>query len=130
MKLYSFTNMYTSGIHAGIQTAHVISEMLRKYEQAHKINPECIVTRNKYLKMIDWADTHQTIVVLNAGGHTSLQNLYRELTQYSADWHLPLGKWYESEHALNGAMTAVGLVVDDKAWVVMRHLLSRYKLAT
>ena len=31
MKFFSFTNMYFSGIHAGIQTAHAVHQMENEY---------------------------------------------------------------------------------------------------
>lgn len=108
MRLYSFTNMYTSGIHAGIQTAHVIHEMMRKYEK--KYDPS-INDGAKLATLYDWADNHKTIIVKCAGYHDELVNLYDRLKPYSAQFRLPMGRWRESKEALNNAQTAVCIVV-------------------
>lgn len=112
MRYYSFTNMYTSGIHAGIQTAHVIHETMRKYEK--KVNARDLAdepTLSKLSTLYDWADNHKTIIVKCAGYHQNLVNLYDELKPYSAHFLLPMGRWRESKDALNNAQTAVGIVI-------------------
>lgn len=115
MRLYSFTNMYTSGIHAGIQTAHVIHEMMRKYEKKkEKANSFLESDQPDILKwqaLTKWADEHKTIIVKSAGYHQSLVDLYNELKDYSGFFKLPLGRWRESKDALNNAQTAVCIVV-------------------
>jgi len=105
MRLYSFTNMYMGGIHAGIQTAHVIHTMQRKYELKGSLDKKAILD--------EWLDNHKTIYVLNGGNQASLQWLYRELTEYSALLSLPIGKWHEGKEDLNGAMTAACIVVPE-----------------
>ena len=114
--------MYTSGIHAGIQTAHLVHEMMRKYQEdfnsaAFSSNPEDWSDSNpkvaKYKNLIDWADNHKTIIVKCGGYHSSLVELYGELKEYSAHFKMPMGRWRESKDALNNAQTAVGIVVPD-----------------
>jgi hypothetical protein len=109
MRFYSFTNMYTSGIHAGIQTAHAVHSMMSKYRGRDGSPP-------KELKLIDWADDHQTIIVLNGGYHENLNAIYEQLKPISAELELPIIKWAESKAALNGATTAVGIVVPQSIY--------------
>lgn len=111
MRLYSFTNMYTSGIHAGIQTAHVIHEMMRKYEKKNEGPHMDLRVAEKLSTLYTWADQHKTIIVKSAGYHQHLVDLYSELKEYSGFFHLPLGRWRESKDALNNAQTAVAIVV-------------------
>ncbi len=108
MRFYSFTNLYTPGIHAGIQTAHAIHEMISKY---YPRAGESAAVDQKIEVLNDWLVNHKTIIVLNGGYHDNLNRIYRELTQISADLGLPLIRWRESREALNGATTAVGIVV-------------------
>jgi hypothetical protein len=108
--------MYTSGIHAGIQTAHVIHEMMRKYQlrlEKGDVNPGDGI---KYLTMIEWADSHKTIIVKSAGMHSQLVSLYSELKPYSAYFGLPMCRWRESKEALNHAQTAVCIVVPKEIY--------------
>ena len=104
MRFYSFTNMYTSGIHAGIQTAHAAHEMMLKYSD----RPE---SDEKRVNLMTWATQHKTIIVLQAGYHSALNELYDELKPLSAMLSLPIVRWKEGKEALNGATTAIGLVL-------------------
>ena len=108
MRFYSFTNMYTSGIHAGIQSAHAVHEMMTKYMSRHD-DP-------KYKRFLDWAHNHKTMIVKQAGYHSSLNSLYDELKESSAWLELPMVKWRESQEALNGATTAIGIVVPAEVY--------------
>lgn len=103
--LYSFTNMYTTGIHAGIQTAHAIVDMQRKYT----LRQDDQMALAKLLTFNDWADNHRDIRIFNGGNCERLEEIYRSLLQYCAELDLPIGKFYES--GLSGALTSVVLVV-------------------
>lgn len=116
MRFYSFTNMYTSGIHAGIQTAHAVHEMQSKY--AARNSSDDMQAHEKYLKYIEWAERHKTIIVKCAGYHSTLNDLYDELKESSAWLQLPLIKWCESKEALNGATTAVGIIVPADVYTI------------
>lgn len=116
MRLYSFTNMYTSGIHAGIQTAHLVHEMMRKYEKKNDGPHMDLRAATKLGNLYDWADNHKTIIVKCGGYHSALVSLYDELKEYSAYFQLPMGRWRESKDALNNAQTAVGIVVPKEVY--------------
>lgn len=141
MIFYSFTNMYTAGIHAGIQTAHAVHSMQRKYAAADGMRGWIAAAETMYNY---WADQCQTIIVLNAGYHSALESLYEELQKPAEELELPVVKWKESSEALNGATTAVGIIVPHsvyglvvKQWPTpstpqhkLHSIISRYPLAS
>lgn len=121
MRLYSITNMYTSGIHAGIQTAHLVHEMFTEYsdvevDSTRYIYPEENVIldtwANRYI-LNKWAKHHKTIIVLNGGYHSNLKRVYEEIEFIAQKLNLPYGRFHESKEALNGALTAVGVIVPE-----------------
>lgn len=125
--------MYTAGIHAGIQTAHAVHDMMLKYMDGDPARP-------KFINMMNWVRSGKTIIVKQAGYHSHLEALYRELTEFSAYLDLPIVKWKESKDALNGATTAVGIVVpsyiykgefaaDDAAEASLKSIIDRYPMA-
>jgi hypothetical protein len=109
MRLYAYTNMYTEGIHAGIQTAHVLGELNMKYcldettdgEQAH-------------IKLLEWQKLHKTIYIYNGGLASMLWDRYQALREFANKFVLPIARFYESKEALNGALTCVGIVVPEQ----------------
>jgi len=109
VKLYVFTHMQTTGIHAGIQALHAACEMQRKYEV--KVANGDAKAANKKLILDTWADKHKTVWIKNGGNHDALNTLYRRLTHYSAELGLPIGRFDES--SMNGCTTAVCIVVPD-----------------
>lgn len=111
MRFYSFTNLYTSGIHAGIQTAHAVHEMMWKYGSTDHDR-----SKPKYKNLLEWAENHKTIIVKQAGYHAALDSLYDELKEPSAWLDLPIIRWRESKEALNGATTAIGIVIPQSIY--------------
>lgn len=103
MILYSWVNMYLEGIHAGIQTAHVMGEISSKYRTG---------PYNLRLKMYwDWEQNYKVIQVYNGGYSSSLKQRLTDLETYADKFQLPFASFHESEDALNGALTAIGVVV-------------------
>lgn len=122
MRFYSFTNMYTSGIHAGIQTAHAVHEMESKYNA--RTSSDDINAHEKYKVYREWAERHKTIIVKTAGYHANLEALYEELKEISAWLGLPLIRWRESKEALNGATTAIGIIVPETVYSLKVPLIA------
>lgn len=93
--------MYLSPLQHGLQTAHTISELFIQYPQ------------NNVLK--DWAANHKTIIILN-GGYSenlySLENLFKYMDPYGYPW----ASFNEEQSALNGARTAVSIVLSPKIY--------------
>lgn len=134
-RLYTVVNMYMNGIHAGIQTAHLTHKLFSKYysDQGRQVAP----AEGKLLE--EWAEYHKTIVVLKGGGHASLIRDYAEMSRLSKRLMLPHTQWHESQDALHGALTCIGVVVpefvfranddDAKQIVELRDFLKRFPLA-
>jgi peptidyl-tRNA hydrolase len=114
MRFYSLTNLYTAGIHAGIQTAHAVHAMERKY--ALRSSTDDIASLEKLKVYQEWADRHQTIIVLQAGYAANLERLYNDFRKPAAELNLPIIRWRESKEALNGATTAVGIVLPESVY--------------
>lgn len=95
-RAYFFTNMYISDIQRGIQTAHCTSALHMKYPV------------NKLLSI--WANVDKTMIVLNGGYSSHLKDLCRlfdDQTKY------PWAYFKESQAALDGALTCVGIILPD-----------------
>jgi hypothetical protein len=92
-RLYSFVNMYLSGIQKGIQTAHMLQEMNLKW--AHNA------------KLLNWAYTEKTIIVLEGGKSAMLEYLKKTFTQSE----FPHASFSEDEESLNNALTCVGILL-------------------
>lgn len=109
MILYSYTNMYLEGIHAGIQTAHMINEMWLKYGSSD--NPFYLKRREI---LINWAKSDKTIFIYTGGYSSSLEERFVQFSKYSHRYDLPYAYFKESKDALNGALTCVGIIADEK----------------
>lgn len=114
MRLYAYTNMYTEGIHAGIQTAHVLGELINKYPKIeHHVSTGIAVPPANHL-LYDWLANHKTIYIYNGGLASMLWNRYEALREFANQFELPIARFYESKEALNGALTSVAIVVPEK----------------
>jgi hypothetical protein len=106
MRLYSYTNMYMEGIHAGIQTSHAVNELWVKYDATDP--------GKAYSRLVEWAADHKTIYVYNGGLSSMLWSRYQMLREFAKQFDLPIARFYESKDALNGALTCVALVVPEE----------------
>uniref|UniRef100_A0AAU8GGK4 Hydrolase n=1 Tax=Salmonella phage vB_SEnST11_KE23 TaxID=3161174 RepID=A0AAU8GGK4_9CAUD len=101
-RMYCVVNQYIAGIHAGIQSAHAMTEVFLDYPQR----------RNRASNLLwDWADSDKTMIVLNGGYQSSLQELCEKLKPLSGTY--PWASFCEEPDALNGAMTAVAVVLPE-----------------
>lgn len=105
LKAYFFQNMYLQGIHAGIQSAHTLATMFTTYTSE---------SREKYEMLHEWANSYETIVVLNGGNSGNLHWIADLLS--CSDNYMPWACFCESEDALNGALTNIGIIVPEKYW--------------
>lgn len=105
MRAYFFGNMYLSSIQQGIQAAHVTAEMFVKYANTKGPN---------YHPLHEWAAGHKTMILLNAG---YAEVLYDLLGFFSlSDNPYPWAEFHESETALNGAFTSIGIVLPGRIY--------------
>ena len=115
LRAYFFQNMYLQGIQAGIQTQHTTTEMFVKYI----IRGGSCYTKKEAI-FDDWVCDHKTTIVLNGGMSGDLLELEKLLS--SEDNPYPWSSFRESEYALNGALTNVGIILPEKVY-------SYYKLS-
>ena len=100
-RFYSFVNYYLSPLQYGLQTAHCVSEMSVAVGQ----NTAKVSAYN------EWARFDKTIIICNGGNQASLENLFTRLVGYGKEFGLPVTKFNEDEVSLNGALTAVAIIV-------------------
>lgn len=105
MRAYTFSNCYLSSIQNGIQPAHCLIDMFVKYNTvAH--TPE----RDAF---VNWATNHKTMICLNGGNATGIQDIYNTLQEFAPTLGLPFAKFNEDEQSLNGALTCCGIIVPE-----------------
>lgn len=107
MRAYFFTNMYLSSIQHGIQSAHCLHEMFRKYQE-YNVNH---VSDRAHEKMLyNWADHHKTIIVKNGGPSDQM----KKINEICSKMNLPNACFYEP--SLDNALTCVGVIVPARLY--------------
>lgn len=106
MRLYTFTNMYLSPIQKGIQSAHVTHDLFVKYRDYMDYE------MNAFL--FDWAENHKTMIVLNGGYSSTIAALNLSFSDSRNPY--PFTHFNESDDALCGALTCVGIVLPEKIY--------------
>ena len=91
--------MYLSSLQKGLQTAHVVGELTQSRQDR--------VFR-------DWAKQDRIIIILNGGNSASLEAFEHFLTTSECDW--PWAAFREDDQSLNGAITAVGVIVPETVY--------------
>lgn len=105
LRAYFFQNMYLQGIHAGIQSQHTTAEMFVKY----------LPFEHKGLDTLyAWANNHKTTIVLNGGMQGDLEEAIKVFD--TEDNPYPWAFFKESEYALGGALTNVGIILPEKIY--------------
>lgn len=121
MRAYFFGNMYLPGIHAGIQSAHSLHEMFVKYHNLNlAVDDHVEGNCNQWNILMDWAQNHKTIVVLNARYAAELRTLIAYFSQPQNPF--PWAKFNESIEALDGALTNVGIVLPAEIYDTAKEL--------
>jgi hypothetical protein len=105
MRLYTFCNYYLSSIQQGIQTAHVVSELMYKH-----------CSENQFKMIQDWAKYHKTIVVCNGGNSKDIEDLHTFFCNKENPY--PLADFAEDEQSLNSALTCVGIILPEEIYEV------------
>lgn len=125
-RLYSLTNMYLSSLQKGLQTAHLISDLALSAQMDSEVDRVFSA----------WASEDRTIIILNGGNSLSLERWEQFLREYCQRW--PWAAFREDQQSLNGAITAVGVIVPgsvyqntstDPADIVLYDKLQQYSLA-
>lgn len=108
LRAYFVGNMYLSSIQQGIQAAHVLQEMHNKY---------CYMSNVAALKLTEWGYKHKTIILLNGGYSSDLEELYESFMRWTKNGTtIPVAKFHEEESALNGALTSVGIILPESIY--------------
>jgi hypothetical protein len=105
LRLYTFVNSYLSSIQKGIQTAHIVHELILQYGSGDR-HPSQMV--------YDWAAKHKTIIVLNGGNNESLHTINSTLAKTYKTY--PYTSFNEDDQSLGGIMTAVGVVLPESVF--------------
>jgi hypothetical protein len=105
LRAYFFNNMYLQGIHAGIQTQHCTVEMFNKYSE----NKD-----NQYTLLSSWAYHSKTTIVLNGGYASNLERIKTLLESPGNEY--PWAYFNESEEALGGCITNVGIILPEEVY--------------
>lgn len=103
LRAYFFNNMYLQGIHAGVQSQHTTVEMFLDYSGSG--------TKEEMI-LFEWAQCHKTTIVLNGGMQSQLDEIRAHMN--SKDNPYPWSVFVESEEALNGCLTNVGIILPEK----------------
>lgn len=103
LRLYTFVNFYLSQIQQGIQSAHIVSELM---------SFQGWPTPNQVDMVKDWAKDHKTIIVCNGGNNEGLGELMSLFRDHRNKF--PWTVFHEDEQSLCGALTAVGIVLPEQ----------------
>lgn len=108
MRFYGFGNYYLSSLQQGLQSAHVVGDLAAASVAGGKVTQKGKI-------FFEWADQHKTMVLLNGGNSASLEAIFQKFNVFaSSGMHLPFAKFHEDEQSLCGALTYVGIVVEEK----------------
>lgn len=101
LRLYTFINFYLSSIQQGIQSAHLVHDIMLKYAP-HSSGDAKMVN--------DWARDWKTIIVLNGG---TADDLLETRQLFDSQGQYPHTHFRESVDCLEGVMTGVGVVLPE-----------------
>lgn len=105
MRAYFFGNMYLSSIQQGIQAAHVVADMFIKYKSDDGQQADML---------IDWAENHKTMILLNGGYGETLRGLIEFFDNSENPY--PWESFNEGKDSLDGALTDVGIILPEKIY--------------
>lgn len=121
LRFYTFVNFYLSSIQQGVQSFHVCHEMFNKYPYNQDIElddwcrPDSLAIEHR---LHDWSSNHKTLIVLNGGANTDIENVYYTLDRLSKNlsFPMPFTKFNEDEKSLGGIITACGCVLPEEIY--------------
>lgn len=112
MRAYFFGNHYLSSIQQGIQSAHCISDMFMRYRYSGATEV------GDHLN--NWAANHKTMILLNGGYDSSLQDLFGFFD--NGDNPYPYMHFNESEEAMGGMLTSIAIIIPEKIYEIATRL--------
>jgi len=114
LRFYCFVNFYLSSIQQGIQTGHCAVDLVMKYLDAGGA-ASAEVTPEKAEMVRRWAASYKTFIILNGGDAENIEELERVI---AAAGDFPFATFHESESALKGLMTCVGVALPETVFDV------------
>lgn len=123
--------MYLSSIQVGIQSAHAQMSLFVKYDKIverdmaygdhpaldHQLYSSCVDT------LYDWASTHQTMICLNGGYLSNMQDIKSHLSHH--DNPFPWSYFNESPEAMGGLLTNIAIVLPARIYETAAWLRGR-----
>lgn len=125
MRGYFFGNLYLSSIQQGIQAKHCGDEMFIKYAPRFTDTAFESVDADKYRQLMTYHNDHKTVICLNGGYSKTLHEIYALLEDDENPY--PFAKFHESEEALDGALTCVGIVVPDAIYETATEVRNAFR---
>lgn len=109
LRFYTFVNFYLSSIQQGVQSFHVCHEMFNKYDLGDLKHKQ---------RLFDWSKNHKTVIVLNGGANSDIEDKYFKLEELSKSlkFPMPFVKFNEDEKSLGGIVTACGCVLPEEIY--------------
>jgi len=128
MRCYHFGNFYLSQIQQGIQSAHAQMELFVKYKnidfaQYVAENPYRSAAEypsmyerrvSKHVQLFDWAQNHKTMICLNGGMYSDLQDILKVVD--NDDNPYPWASFKEDQNALAGMLTNIAIVLPEDVY--------------
>lgn len=103
-KLYVWVNSKLSSLQKGLQSAHVVHELVAEY----LLDPDAGQPERE--ELTNWVRRGKIVVVLEGGSHGELSEMVDFFGEMPEDDDYPFGYFIEDD--LNEAITAVGIVLD------------------
>lgn len=115
LRLYTFTNFYLNTISQGIQPAHVIGRMAKKYRSEDSIPADL------FWSWLEEGHNNETMVCLNGGMAADVLEAYHKFARYLTELGLPSGIFFEEPRALGAdasvpAPTSWGVVLPERLY--------------
>lgn len=112
---YFFVNAnYMKEVQWGIQSSHTVADMFCQYldDSGESVTFQDLA----FQKLIKWGRYNKTIILLNGGNHSQLNDIYEKLEHWSLALNLPRVKFKEDSVSLNEATTCVGIVIPNTVY--------------
>ena len=115
LRFYTFVNFYLSSIQQGVQSFHVLHEMMLKYPYDEDVASGELPEAKRFY---DWAKNHKTVILLNGGAHDDIRDIELFFKEHAGElsFPAPFAAFYEDDKSLNGMMTAVAIVLPKEIY--------------
>lgn len=105
MRLYTFVNCYLSSIQQGIQTGHILGEIVNKYQVYSCTRPK---------QVYNFLRVHKTFIVCNAGNFYGVMDYVGLFDRIENPF--PWSYFKEDQQSLAGLITGVGIILPKEVY--------------